>query len=98
MGGRRWNEVVAMSMIGDGVLAVLQPERHCRLWEFGPKGYRAVIEWCAQHPTATRLMGAAEVALGIWLGSRQKPVEPRGVPAAEEPAAEPDPSLAPTAA
>lgn len=99
MGGRRLNEVVAMGMIGDGVLAVLQPERHCRLWEFGPRGYRAVIRWCAEHPAATRLMGAAEIALGIWLGANQQPAaEGRDAREAEKPAAEPESSPARAAA
>src|SRR5262245_39226105 len=77
MVAQRVKETVAMAMIGDGVLALLEPERHCRLWELGPRGLRQGVRWCAEHPAATRLVGALELGLGIWLGSRQQGTGPR---------------------
>jgi hypothetical protein len=41
-----------------------------RLWRFGPKAYRNFIDALADHPQATRLMGAAEAGLGVWLALR----------------------------
>ena len=66
-------ELIAMLAIGDGVVAFVQPERHALLWRFGPKRYRETMEAFADNPTLTRLLGAVEVALGIWLASRQRP-------------------------
>jgi hypothetical protein len=40
MGMRRIAELVAMLMIGKGVLTLMAPRRHSLLWEFGPEGYR----------------------------------------------------------
>ncbi|MBI3912106.1 MAG: hypothetical protein HY320_14395 [Armatimonadetes bacterium] len=67
----RVREAAAMAMIGDGMLGVLEPKRHCRVWEFGPKPYQEFIEWFVEHPQITRLLGALEVGLGLWLASRQ---------------------------
>ena len=37
-------ELVAMILIGDGVLGTLIPTRHVRRWEVGPKRWRNVLE------------------------------------------------------
>ena len=70
MGMRRIAELVAMLMIGEGVLTLIAPRRHSLLWEFGPEGYRRVIEAFAEHPTLSRLVAAAEAGLGLWLALR----------------------------
>ena len=70
MGMRRIAEVVAMLMIGEGVLTLVAPRRHSLLWEFGPEGYKRAIEAFAEHPTLTRLVAAAEAGLGLWLAFR----------------------------
>ena len=66
-------EMAAIVMIGDGVVALLTPERHCRLWKFGPRRYREVIAWFEERPHVTRLFSAAEIGLGVWLALRQQP-------------------------
>jgi len=70
MSMRRIAEVVAMLIIGEGVLTIIAPRRHSLLWKYGPEGYRRAIEAFAEHPTLTRLVAAAEVGLGIWLALR----------------------------
>ena len=70
---RRMKELLAMLIIGDGILAVLFPRRHCLLWKTGPKVYRDLMQEFAQRPGMTRLLGLLEAALGIWLASRQQP-------------------------
>ena len=70
MGMRRITEVVAMLMIGEGVLTLVAPRRHSLLWEFGPEGYKRAIEAFAEHPILTRLVAAAEGGLGLWLALR----------------------------
>lgn len=70
-------ESLAMMMIGDGVLAVLEPRRHVALWVSGPPLWRALVEPFADRPGLTRCLGAAEVVLGVWLASRQRALPPR---------------------
>jgi hypothetical protein len=70
MGMRRITELVAMLMIGEGVLTLIAPRRHSLLWEFGPEGYRRALEAFAEHPTLSRLVAAAEAGLGLWLALR----------------------------
>jgi hypothetical protein len=65
MGMRRISEVVAMLMIGEGVLTIIAPRRHSLLWEYGPEGYKRAIEAFAEHPTLTRLVAAVETGLGL---------------------------------
>jgi hypothetical protein len=68
----RGKELLAMCMIGDGVLAVIDPRRHVRLWERGPEVWERTMRPFAQRPTLTRLIGLAEAAVGVWLGRRQR--------------------------
>lgn len=59
--------LTAMMLIGDGVLAMLRPEREARAWEVGPKVWKDLMEYLADHPEVTRAIGAAEVAVGFAL-------------------------------
>ncbi len=70
---RRMLECVGLAMIGDGVLACIEPRRHIELWEQGPEGWQKMMKPFVQNPGMTRCVGAAEAALGLWLASRQKP-------------------------
>jgi hypothetical protein len=70
VGIRRIAELVAMLMIGEGVLTIIAPRRHSLLWEFGPEGYNRAIEAFAEHPILSRLVAAAETGLGLWLAFR----------------------------
>jgi dodecin len=71
MWSRRIKELLAMSTIGNGVLALIVPSRHASLWLFGPQTMRKLNCWFAENPTYTRLGGIAEIGLGIWLALRQ---------------------------
>ena len=75
-------ETITLLMIGDGVAAALEPRRHVRLWEAGPRPWRCAMQPFAASPTLTRCLGLAEVALGLWLARRQLPGELVGVPEA----------------
>ena len=70
---RRLLETLGMLLIGDGILSLLAPRRHCLLWEAGPEFCRELIDQFAEHPLATRLVGAVEAAIGVWLASQQQP-------------------------
>jgi len=67
----RMKECLAMLMIGDGVLAIVEPRRHLRVWEGGPSRWRQLVGPLANRPNLTRGLGVAGVALGVWLAYRQ---------------------------
>jgi len=73
MRGKRNNrflEILAIGMIGEGIIGAIRPRPYMRLWRFGPKAYRNFIDALADRPQATRLMCAAEAGLGVWLALR----------------------------
>jgi hypothetical protein len=74
---QRLGEFAGILLVGDGVVGMLQPERHTRLWLSGPAPYRAVMEPFVRHPGMTRAIAVAEAAAGLWLASRQRRSERR---------------------
>lgn len=70
-GTRRLKETLAIVAIGDGVIEVLAPREHSLLWETGPESARKVARFFADNPNHMRLLGVAQVALGVWLALRQ---------------------------
>lgn len=63
-------ESIAMSAIGDGVLAALFPTEHIRRWDYGPEAWREFLHWFIERPTLTRVLGVVEIAGGIaWAAS-----------------------------
>ena len=76
MNTRRIIQLVALLMIGDGVLGSLKPRWHSLLWDIGPKPFRDLIENLAAHPANTRLLYALEVGVGVWLAAQQTPEKP----------------------
>jgi hypothetical protein len=76
--GARSTEAAAMLMIGDGVLGLAMPARHCLIWHAGPPWWRETVAWFAAHPQVTRAAAALELGTGVWLASRSQ----RGLPSA----------------
>jgi hypothetical protein len=66
----RWEDLLAMVLVGDGVLSLMHPRRHSAIWKCGPASYRKFAGELEKHPQATRGMGLAFVALGLWIGHR----------------------------
>lgn len=64
-------ELVAISMIGDGMLALTQPQRHMRLWNAGPEPWRRLCTYFEERPAQTMIVGALFVGAGLWLASQQ---------------------------
>ena len=64
----RWKELLAMVLIGDGALNLIQPRRHSAIWSCGPRIYKKAARNLEQHPAATRGLGVALLALGIFVG------------------------------
>lgn len=70
---RRLIETGALFLIGDGIMGLIKPRWHSRLWHFGPDIMRAVTEELADHPKTARTIYLAEAAIGIALASCQTP-------------------------
>jgi hypothetical protein len=69
--GRRIKETFAIISIGDGAIELLAPKQHSLLWEAGPESTRKVARFFADNPGYMRLLGAAQIAFGLWLALRQ---------------------------
>jgi len=68
---RRLKETFAVVTVGDGAIALLAPREHSLLWEVGPQGVRKVARFFADNPNHMRLLGATQIAFGVWLALRQ---------------------------
>ncbi|HET7271247.1 MAG TPA: hypothetical protein VFI90_09175 [Rubrobacter sp.] len=71
MWARRMKETFAILTIGDGVIELISPREHSLLWEFGPGKVRNGARFFANNPNLMRLLGALQVAFGLWLALRQ---------------------------
>ncbi len=69
----RLQEALAIFLIGDGLVAMVEPRRHTRLWMGGPAPYRQLMETLERQPRLAQIVGAAQVVLGLWWASRQRP-------------------------
>lgn len=69
--GRRIKETFAIVAIGDGVIELLAPKQHSLLWEVGPERIRSLARFFAENPTYMRLLGASQIAFGLWLALHQ---------------------------
>ena len=76
MKAERLQEVLAMTLIGDGLLTAVDPERHLRLWKSGPEPFRRFVDVLLKHPRATRLIGMGAVAAGVLWAGRQRSSRP----------------------
>lgn len=68
----RIKEVIAILLVGDGVVALVNPFRHSLLWRSGPGLWERLMDPFVETPALTRWLGALEAAAGLWLASRQK--------------------------
>ena len=68
---RRMKETFAIIAIGDGAIEFISPREHSLLWETGPEGVRKLARFSAENPNYMRLIGAAQIAFGLWLALRQ---------------------------
>jgi hypothetical protein len=68
---RRLKETFAIVAIGDGAIELISPREHSLLWEVGPESVRKLARFSAENPSYMRLLGAAQIAFGLWLALRQ---------------------------
>lgn len=82
MNAARLKELLALAMIGEGVVAMLYPRQHALLWRVGPRPLRGLVGWFADRPRLTRAMATAEVGAGLWLATSQ--LAPAALPGGSE--------------
>lgn len=70
----RLAETLGLILIGDGVVGLFDTERHLSLWRRGPDEYQETMEELQKRPNLTKVLSAAEIALGFWIVSKQKAV------------------------
>jgi len=68
---KRLVEAFAIITLGDGLIEFLAPKEHSRLWVVGPRSTRRIGMWFVEEPDRMRVLGAAQVVLGVWLALRQ---------------------------
>ncbi len=70
---RRTAEMAAVFMIGDGVLGLLQPDRHVALWRSKVGAVDALVRPFGDRPGRRRAYGLLQIAAGLMLAARQTP-------------------------
>jgi len=73
---KRTAEMAAVFMIGDGLLGLLQPDRHVELWRSDVAPVDALVRPFAGRPRLRRGYGALQLAAGVLLASRLVRVNP----------------------
>jgi len=70
---RRWKHFAAMALIGDGVMALVHPQRDAMAWHAGPAPWKALMRGLHDRPNLTRAIGAAQIVGAVfWALSQEK--------------------------
>jgi hypothetical protein len=64
---KRAKYILASFLVGDGVMALLDPKRVAEVWVDGPRPWRKMMRGLAKRPDLIRAIGAAEAAFGVWV-------------------------------
>ncbi len=67
----RAKHFAAMVLIGDGVMAVVHPEKDASAWKTGPKPWRDLMHGLSERPNLTRAIGVVQIVGGIWWALHQ---------------------------
>lgn len=62
--------VLAIGLIGDGVVGLIWPKHQLQLWKAGPRPYQHLTQAAMDRPILVRLTAAAELAAGLWWNHR----------------------------
>ena len=73
LGLKRSAEMAAVFMIGDGLLGLLQPERHVALWRSKVDAVDVLVRPFGNHPGRRQLYGLAQIGAGIVLAATLRP-------------------------
>lgn len=69
----KMKHLAAVALVGDGLLALLTPERDALAWRMGPEPFRSLMGFMAKRPGLTRFVGAAQIAVGVWWVFHEEP-------------------------
>ena len=69
----KWKHLTAAVLVGDGLLALVSPNRDALAWRMGPEPFRTMMGYMSKRPSLTRWVGATQIAVGIWLALREEP-------------------------
>jgi hypothetical protein len=61
----RLRDLVAILLVGDGVLAVMAPQRRMRRWLIGPSWFRELVGWFERRPNLSRALGLLTALVGV---------------------------------
>lgn len=64
-------ELLAIAMIGEGLLALIYPQRYLLLWRLGPQSWREAVTTFVKRPLLTRIVAMIEAITGFWLAKQQ---------------------------
>lgn len=65
-------EMAAIFMIGDGLLGLIQTERHTDLWKDRALGAERTVRPFVGRPGRRRVYALAQIAAGLALAARQR--------------------------
>ena len=66
MNNFKMKHIMAMLLIGDGVVALMRPEHEAAAWSQGPWLLRQAMRRVQRNPTTTRLVATAQIVTGVW--------------------------------
>ncbi len=61
-----------MVLIGDGVMAIVHPQKDAEAWKTGPMFWRNLMHELSERPGLTRAIGVAQIAAGVWWALSQE--------------------------
>jgi len=68
---KRLIDLLAIGLIGDGIVALIAPSQHSALWTGGPEFYRRLNRPFIERPMFTRAFVTVQIALGLWITLKQ---------------------------
>ena len=69
----RWKHFAAMALIGDGIVAMIRPQRDAKVWALGPRPWRTAMQELNDRPGLVRIVGAVQAAAVIcWVISEER--------------------------
>ena len=74
---KRTAEMAAIFMIGDGLMGLLDPDRHVALWRSDVDVVDVLVRPFADRPGRRRAYGLLQIGAGLLLASRVRPPPPR---------------------
>jgi len=70
---KRAKHFLAMALIGDGIMALINPQRDAHAWRVGPKPWKDLMHKLHENPALTRAIGVAQIAAGVmWVMHEEK--------------------------